>query len=58
MAEVTYKLTIFLRLTFDADKVPLGAALREELIKAANDWAVKECDIWKCLKHTTAVNVT
>lgn len=58
MAEVTYKLTIFLRLMFDADKVPKGVDLREELIKAADDWALKECDIWKCVNHTTAVNVT
>lgn len=58
MAEVTYKLTIFLRLTFDADKVPKGVELREELLKEAESWATKQCGIQKCIKFTTAVNVT
>ena len=56
--ELTYKLTIFLRLTYEADKVPKGAELREELSELAKNWAEAECDIWKCLNHTIAVNVT
>lgn len=56
--ELTYKLTIFLRLTYEADKVPLGTELREQLDEVAKNWAASECDIWKCVTHTIAVNVT
>lgn len=58
MAELTYKLTIFMRLMYEADKVPKGAELREELTEVAKSWAAEECDIWECLNHTIAVNVT
>lgn len=56
--ELTYKLTIFLRLTYEADEVPKGTELREELDLLAKSWASAECDIWKCVTHTIAVNVT
>ena len=58
MAEVTYKLTIFLRLYYEAEKVPKGAELREQLLHAAETWATEQCGIKKCIKYTTAVNVT
>ncbi|MBE9482427.1 MAG: hypothetical protein IMY88_01960 [Chloroflexi bacterium] len=58
MAEVTLKLTIFLRLYYEADKVPKGVELREELLKVAETWATERCDTHECIKYTTAVNVT
>lgn len=58
MAEVTLKLTIFMRLIYEADKVPKGVDLREDLLKSAEIWATKECGNQICLKYTTAVNIS
>lgn len=58
MEDVTYKGTIFLRLTYDADKVPKVAALRDCLQKVMEDWSTKECDEWKCSKSITKVETT
>ena len=58
MADITYKGTVFLRLTYDADKVPKVAALRDCIQKIMEEWCAKECDEWKCSEHTTKVETT
>ncbi len=58
MADVTYKLTVFLRLTYDADKAPKVAELTDDLKQEMEDWCKAECEVGKCHTYTTKVEAT